>query len=434
MKYRTVFLVIALLLSGVMHAQNHPTAWWQSPISDSISAIPSIVFEDSMVYVDSIEKSELFTVISTYCNQQVPNESAVWHLMVNDSAMYGLTTQSIRSGHLSMRYRPYRTTGPIISTIQMTIPEESVAEHIGLYVGAMGDLPSTVGLSEVMCYNMRLSTSQSLSIQSYMAIKYGAMLGKVDYLDGHQNVVWDYARNRQHHHRIAGVATDSTYGLIKTHGHNLCDSSLLTIISDTLKQGEYILAGDDNGALSFEETDGTAILNRTWKVQTTAVTDDLPMVDIILDTALIPHAGGDSLYLVIDDQRYAPTRMAGGLCYRHIMIPADTAYIHFAKGMADEPPALTQRRDEQEEAGVLTREHTSINVYPNPNKGQYCIMVSNAQQAEVEIYDAKGRLVKTYYGTGSMSYSFNGRLPQGQTYFVSVRADGTSQTLKMIVE
>lgn len=434
-KVLNIVLSIMLLLPCLTQAQERPSVWWKSSGQDSINNHTAQIFRDSTAYVDSITASESIVIISVYKNITDTTESSVWHMMVNDSARYGITTEKLYTEYSTIRYRPYKTSGPIINTTQMTIPQESVSNQYHLYAGKMGDIESKIEMAELMCFNKMLLNTHLLSIQSYMAIKYGAMLGKVNYLDGHNNVVWDYSKNKLYHHRITGVATDSVYGLQQTISRNQCDSSILTLISDTLNQGEYIIIGDNNGTLDFEDIDGINYLNRVWKMQITSTIEDQPLVDILLDTTLIQHSGGDSLQLVIGEHQYLPQRRSGGLYYSHVMVPTDTAFIYFAKGLPQEDVMLTHFKEESEESNIEQGEpNTIIKVYPNPTKGQYSILVSNARAVEASIYDTKGTLVKTYNGKGSQNYSFNGILPQGQTYYVVVKTDNLSETIKMIVE
>ena len=434
-KVRTILFLSVLMMHPTIMAQGVPAAWWKSNGPITLNSQPVTEFQDSTILIDNIYSEGTLVFVATFKKGSSARESALWHMESNDSLLYGLTTENILAGGHAMRYRQYRTTGPIVNTTQLTLPKELAGTPCALYAGATDSLQSDALLAEVMCFDRQISDSQLLSIQSYMALKYGAMLGKVDYLDGNGDVIWNYTDNKAYHHRVGGVGTDTVYGLYQTSGRNQCDSSILTIFSDTLGPGEYVLAGDNGAALDFIEADGVRYLARQWKIQATNKTDDLPMVDIYIDTALISHAGADSLELMIGGLRYRPNPASGGLLYRHIMLPSDTSYIRFAKGLPSEEADMAHQ--ESGGPGAPSAEgtiDTQIRVFPNPTSGRYSILVTGADEADVQIYDSKGSQVNSYHGANSQIHMIEGVLPPGQTYYVVVRTDKESETIKLITQ
>lgn len=97
-----------------------------------------------------------------------------------------------------------------------------------------------------------------------MALKYGITLDYAAYISSAGDTLWHPIANEKYYHRIVGVGTDTIhrwYGTIS----QTKEGAVLLLQADSLGQGEYMLLGDDDGALTWQmETEDTYCLQRSW--------------------------------------------------------------------------------------------------------------------------------------------------------------------------
>ncbi len=177
---------------------------------------------------------------------------------------------------------------------------------------------SDVSVPEFFSFKRALSDAEIDRIESYLALKYGVTLGTAaeprSYVNSTNQAVW--TANRDYQHRVFGLGRDgSGQGLdqrvSKSTDQNPdnSSSSILTLATSPdfasanpggrqgLGDGQYLVLGDNNGALTFDPA--TKRLGRVWRAQNTGA---VGAVYLGFDTAQFPE--GKPGYVLIDATRY----------------------------------------------------------------------------------------------------------------------------------
>lgn len=69
-------------------------------------------------------------------------------------------------------------------------------------------------IPELIVFNRMLTPSERLRVESGLALRYGLTLSG-SYLDSRGNLIWDYASNKNYHHRVTGIIRDDGGNLLQ---------------------------------------------------------------------------------------------------------------------------------------------------------------------------------------------------------------------------
>ncbi len=153
----------------------------------------------------------------------------------------------------------------------------NTASGPGLVNGYIGRGFSTSGLAgyicEIICYNRSLTATEKASIYTYLSVKYGLTISIADH---------DYYDDATYTHDIFGIGRNSsTQGLNQSISSSENPDDMVRFSSpSSLENGDYLISGNDNGALTWASYGGSncAIshtLNRKWRAQETGETGAL---------------------------------------------------------------------------------------------------------------------------------------------------------------
>lgn len=440
-----LILATCLLLScNIAQGQNvsglpTPAFQWKCQSADSLLNFQPAT--TSPLYFDSIPYAEDYTIVVVY-KPVVDTEAAVWQLVFADSIVRGLTTERIVSDSTSIRYSQQSDRKPVIHTLRQSAPDISSA-NVRLSVG-----DGNIKVSEVLYFNHRLGNSALRRVQSALAIRYGITLGPVDYIGGNGNRVWQHRRDSaMFHHRITGVGSDTACNLHQLCSRSEMDGSVVTLSTDSLPQGAYLLVGDNDAPLTFQQKDGDVeTLARQWRVQASGAEG----VDFSLsfDTRRIPIPT-DSLVLLLDDNIALPSvTTTNEVRFNNLWLPSDTCTFTLARGTLLWQLAQSGAKGTKVHSGngddtvtksynTHTLTHSNIqtfSVFPNPTTGHFNIEVSGARQVQVTIYSLQGKVMSTYNDSNRDKYCFEGSLPSGNSYYATITTESGSQTMKLVVK
>lgn len=416
-----------------------PDFWWRSIEGDSTLNFnnTSIVGNGNAIRFDSIPYAKDYTMVVVY--QSLDGmESSVWRMEYADSvsqSVRGLTTERIVSDGISIRYSDSTVTYPAINTLRQSAPD-SVSAFVRLILG--GDtLDGTKKVSEIMYFTNRLGHSMLRRVQSALAVRYGVTLGPVDYLDGNGRKIWNYAESKNYHHRITGIGRDSTYQLNQLRSTSEMSESILTLTADSLKENSFLVVGDDNAPLVFNQIEQGEILQREWRMQATEMSGQ--DVSMIFDPRRLPSPN-DSLVLILDEELILPSSVTlNEVRYDHIVTPDSACTFTLGRGSLLWQEAQLKEQDTKNK-GMSKRSPSSqtvlseFNMYPNPTTGDYTIEVVGAEQVQVVVYTIQGKVVATFSDEEKTRYVFRGSLPSGNIYFATVTTENGSQTMKLVVK
>ena len=409
-----------------------PMWQWRCTNGDAIlNYNPAITVDrDHALTFDSIPYADRYTIIVVY-KPIIDTEAMVWRLNYDSASVRGLTTERIFFDSVFIRHADTTTGTPVINTLSQSAPY-STSPYISLTVG--GDtLSGKIKIAEILYFDHRLDNSMLRRIQSALAVRYGITLAPVDYVNGDGNTIWNHTDDGQFHHRVTGIGRDSTYGVYQLQSRSEMTSSLLTISTDSLDEGVFMICGDNDAPLYFETDGEVEQLNRKWKINCNSVDDRF--FHLIFDLRDL-STDFDSLVLLVDESAYLPYSVSSEeVVYKYVMFSTDTSMFTLARGSIFWQMVTSNGGSNN---GIHCNTRTSgaskSFVYPNPTSGEYTIEVSGASWVKVEIYDTHGRLMNGCVDSNKEHYFFNGNLPAGNSYYATITTENGIQTLKLIVK
>lgn len=418
---------LVLAASGNIHAQTEePLFHWRASSGDSLlNYNPAAFAGGGTLLQDSIPYAADYTVIVVYKPVQ-DTEALLWSIGYDDGCVRGFTTEHILTDSISIRYAQQTTATPAISTLRQSAPD-SVSPYAVLSVGGASKV------AELLYYGRRLGVAELRRVQSQLAVRYGITLGPVDWRIG-DSKVWTY--DSTYRYRVTGVGTDTASGLCQTSSLSEMDGALLSVASDTLPDGAFLLVGDDGGALVFDDDGEVQHLGRRWKIRATRACNEA--FTLTFDTRGFASAG-DTLVLLVDSNIYLPTTVLSDrvvysgvvFCESDGLLADTTAVCYMTLGRGGSLMSSAQHKSRRFTAGGDAGFKAYI--YPNPTSGRYALEVSGARQVIVTIYNVQGAIVATHSRTGGGACLFEGELPTGSVYYATVNTENGSQTLKLVV-
>jgi len=437
-KYRhltTAIIILLLIANAVAYGQNgrplpEPSFHWRYSGGDTLlNHNPALRAGDGVLAFDSLPYAGEYTLIAVYRPAR-DSETFLWRMTFGDSASRGLTSERIMSDSLSIRYAGYTTASPAISTLRQSSPD-STAPFVRLTVGGAGGLT----VSEILYYPMRLGNAALRKVQSFLAVRYGVTLGPVAYLDGTGRHVWDYADSGMYHHRVTGVGVDTLTGLCQLRSRSEMEGAVLTVSTDSLGAGSWLMLGDDDASLAFRQKGDAEILERSWKTQSIRTVGRT--FTLKFDTRGWSQPG-DSLVLLVDDTLYLPVRQGSdSVVFEGVVFPTDSSLFTLGRGSLFRQLAqpggkgLAPGRYAENGDGASSGRFTA-QVYPNPSRGWYTVEVEGAEQVRVTVYSTLGQEVATFSDDGHERYRFEGELPLDNVYYATVVTEKGSQTIKLV--
>jgi len=436
---------------AVVDVTPSPAFQWRCQSGNAvINHNPALHLDSVEMVFDSLPYAKDYTMIIVY-KPKACGETALWEMSYGDSATRGLTTERIMSDSISIRYAEQTDGSPAINTLRQSSPD-STMPYARLAVGGEGELD----VAEVVYFAERLGNAALRKVQSRLAVRYGITLGPVDYLDGAGCRIWDYADGGQYHHRVTGVGIDTLTGLRQLRSRSEMDGAVLAISTDSLGHGAFLMAGDNDAPLAFEQDGSIEILGRNWKIQSTNA--ETGLFSLAFDTRSVAMPG-DSLVLLVDcfgtgsadSYIYLPDSVAGdSLVFSGVRFPTDSSMFTLgrggvlwqmaqskgakgAKGGGAEPDDDGKRYGGGPADDVQGRFTTRL--FPNPTSGHYTLEVEGAGQVLVTVYNVQGAVMASYTSEGREGrHRFEGELPLGNVYYATVSTDNGSQTMKLVVK
>ena len=388
---------------------------------------------------DSIPYAKDYTVVVVY-KPVADTEAVVWRLLFPDDASRALTTEHIVTDTSRIRYAEHTSGRPLISTLRQSAPD-SLAPYVQLVVNP----DSLLRVAELLYFDHRLGSAALRRLQSELAIRYGITLGPVDYIDAAGTPVWTYRNNRDFHHRIAGIAHDTLYGLHQLRSRSEEPGGILTLAADSLRQGEYLLCGDNDGTLAFEYDGATELLNRQWKLQGRNMEERL--FSLAFDIRSVPPPA-DSLVLFVCDEPYLPSALSAAVArFDGLWLPSDSCLVRLARNPllwqlstfnfqfstpnSQFPIPNSQFSIPNSQLSIF---NSQFSIYPNPTTGHFSLEVRDAEWVQATVYNMQGAVEATFSDSGRGRYLFSGTLPPGNAYFVTVVTESHTRTMKITVK
>lgn len=407
--------------------------WRCSTGNTTLNYNPAVQVPGNVMFFDSVPYAKEYTMIVVY-KPVSREETSLWLMTFGDSTTRGLTTERIMSDSISIRYADQTDASPAINTLRQSSPDSTMP-----YVRLNVEGDSALKIAEIVYFPERLGNAALRKVQSLLAVRYGVTLGPVAYLDGAGRHIWDYADGGLFHHRVAGVGSDTLTGLHQMRSRSEMDGAVLTIAADSLEYGSFLMAGDNDAPLVFEQDGSIEILRRNWKVQSTKT--EGKQFSLTFDTRDIAMPG-DSLVLLVDNYIYLPDNFGGdSVVFSGVEFPADSSQFTLGRGAGFWQ--LAQSKGNKGAAGSAVdvgrdganvQSRFTTRIYPNPTSGHYVLDVEGADQVAVTIYNVHGNVMAAYASGGQDIHRFEGDLPSGNVYYATISTENGSQTMKLVVK
>lgn len=191
--------------------------------------------------------------------------------------------------------RSMSANGAAATVLGFTERITNYAGPYGIQLGAfLSDFTSGANIPEFIYYPFELTTQQKQRVNTYLAIKYGITL-QHNYLNTSGTILWNRTTNSAYNNRIFGIGREmaaeglnqkqSQSQMTGATGNNFLVLSKGAVTgtnasnTGVLSDGDYMIIGDDNGALAAQTTEipasfttaagcTAARITREWKVQT----------------------------------------------------------------------------------------------------------------------------------------------------------------------
>ena len=266
---KSIFIFISAI-ALTTYSQNgvystaHP-AIWHKP--DSLITMP---------LKDSVSWSDEYIVFSVVRSLHADSTNeCLWSFAEDDTVSYAVMTKGIYSlsTGVLLSHNPRNFSRWSIYSYHSGIRADSTKQRsfrIGKQIIFPHDtvltdtLHAHIEMEEIAYYDKRLSKQTSAAFLTYLALKYGITLDYAAYISPSSDTLWSPSSDRYYYNRVIGIGNDTVHQW-KTHISRSKEETVMHIQTDTLSPGEYILLGDDNGAMDWHpEPDGTHAIQRMW--------------------------------------------------------------------------------------------------------------------------------------------------------------------------
>ena len=300
-------------------------------------------------------------------------------------------------------------------------------------------------IAEAILYNQSQAGTNRSKIISYLALKYGITLGNtsnlVNYTSSGGTVYW--TGNSTYQNDVFGIGTDNGAGLVQAESNSMNNGSgngtgqsgkgNLILSSSSLTDQQFLMIGDDAGALTEETTNlptgtiGSKRVVRNWLVQNTgsvgAVNLSFDMTGLTLSggtTAanyrLLENSNTDATFATGTPTHYFPSSITGNLInFSSINLQNNTVFtlVTLAAG-ATLPAIWVSFTATKQGNGALLSWTTSDEI----NVAYYEV----EQSADGISYSSIGRVAADNMASNNYSFQVN-TLTNGSNFFRIKRVD-----------
>lgn len=405
---------------GVVH-------WHHATVGQVLNGNPT---QDlSTGYSDTLQIDSLddFYFLSVFDGSQTEGEKAIWRIEKSDSTELIHTTSRL-SDLRGIQYMNYATkvTEPQIYTYRHA-GKPAVGGRSGrrLIVGGRPsesipiDTPSG-RMAEYLLIRRTLSPLELGMVESYLSIKYGISLSRMSsYYTATGKEVWNPYRESGYNSHVIGMGVDSTSHLSQSATVNASDSTLRLTCSN-LRQGDYLLVGDNGQQALFERSGGRSELRRKWKVcqhpsgvvHTCGLEFSIGQ-NVTSSTLVVSHSDGTS------------DSIQSGQGIRFAGVPLRDGDVLSLQSVGETEPSAPQ-------------DYIRLSLSPNPVlAGEDCVASIRTQEVvkvRINVYSGDGRLLSSQVHGGSSSYDITLPMIEKGIKIIEAETRGISVREKLITK
>lgn len=395
-------------------------------------------------------------------------ENGLWKIALDSSWQVGLSSQCILNEHGNIYYDSVNQQGYVINFLSQAFGRQNDADSIrhsdfksSLILGSYATIPFSGKLSEFVFFNHRIGDTAIVQWLSYLALKYGITLKKMNYLDSKGRCIWHYDTAKAFSYSIAGIGRDSIMGLNQKQTY-FADQQIVFGLGDmaydnesnplTMSNEEYIIMGMDstaNAISSLYLSDGRelAVMGKSL-VQVSANNPSRYSTFLRLDSALVKaysptlviDRSGTGEYPLDETVFLYPDSIdsSGFVFFQNIQWDMDgsgmDAFCILLQSM--DTSSNEMRKSTMSNENIKSIQNGNYySLTPNPNRGNYSIEISFIENSDVhvKICTLDGKLVKSFTGQGQSNYIFEDCQRSNGLYLIDIQSSLEHKVLKMVV-
>jgi len=410
------------------------------------------------------KKSPLI-VFTVYKPMDQSNENGVWSLRLDTAGQVKLTTQKLGVFGNDNLYSDSTSTEPVLNLLKLSWRGKDIDTNVSrLYIAGTDSLNFEGKFAEYMLFDSTLKQKEILRIHTYLAIKYGINIRELNYVNSTDSVIWNYETDSLYSNNIAGIGKDSLLLVDQKQSCGRGGEANLTIAANqvygtneennaVINEMDYLIWGDNGKALNSFSS-GDSLSQCAWLMKKSGNTASNISTQLIIHAPEISDAMTLSLIISRETDFTFPMYMV------ETALPdsADTLgnyYFSGSNGDIDnsgsdaftfqltDTASVNERSQIAQDAGSSDTENnqnnvaiSSIDVFPNPTRGDYAVDVRLTQISDVfiSIQDEGGKIVSKTKHSGASSYLVRGQLTQKGCYLIKAEIASESKTTKLIVQ
>ena len=413
---KVIFLIVCLLVVCCTSAQDI----WHRP--DSLLTFP---------LTDSIPATDKYSVYVVLRSLDPDTSQLLWGITENDTLRTGILTDGlftegagiIRSdsprdfSHWSIYY--YHT-GCRMDT------SKRYALHLGAAMACWQDsvpqarqLTANIAMDEFAYFSKPLRRTESASFLTYLALKYGITLDGAPYVTPQGDTLWSVAQDRNYYHRVTGIGADSVHQWTAIRSESK-EGAEMRIVCQGLREGEYMLAGDNDGGLyGILQANGLYRMERQWRLRKQSQSPQT----VTIEWNARDVNTSDSMILVVADVneretgRYLPAHIVGDSVYVYPLTVSDTLLT-----LQLESPHAISDRSTSRKAPKNNSPTAGLTAYYGESGRIVVGGLSVERRYDYYLYDSSGKLVQVLAEVVGNEV-LTGTLPPG-VYHIEVVREG----------
>lgn len=393
------------------------------------------------------------------------DEAGIWSLRLDSAGQVKLTSQKLGYFGRDNLYNDSTSTEPVLNLLKMSWKGKDIDTNVSrLYLAGTDSLDFRGKFAEFMFFDSTLKQNEILRIHTYLAIKYGINIEELNYVNSVDSVLWNCATDSLYSHNIAGIGKDSLLLIDQKQscGHggeaNLsiaagwhCETNAINQMN--IDEMDYLIWGDNGNKLTTFSP-GDSLSQCKWLMKRSGSSASGISTQLILHAPEISEEWTLNLVISRETDFMFPMNMVeiafadsvdslGNYYFSGINWDVDhSGSDAFTFQLTDtatvnmrSQTAQTNGSSNSNQSGLIA-DISSIDVYPNPTKGEFMIDVklSHSGKVLVSIQDEGGKIVSRTQYDGSAYYSIKGTLTAKGCYLIKAETDSGSKTTKLIVQ
>lgn len=383
--------------------------------------------------------------------------SGIYNIRFDSAGFSRLTTTSFKSNEMEIFYNDSTQIKPVINKSVLFWKSRNIDSNlVSFSLFGNDSLPYSGQFSEIIIMDTTLTEDDDEKIQTYLALKYGISLLKLNYRNSSGKIIWN--TNNGFSYDIAGIGRDDSLQLYQkqTRGNNKITVSLgkpkgLNSLNTCIIPDEQFLIWGHNGEPMEVDPDTmdhscySNLLKRHWKIRFTGdsattlnplLIFDATAFDSSSTVSLVQHSDSNYFDKSSSLVYYPDSVIDQNYYFSNIQWDTDTSGSDYFTFKIDSASAMfysltdTTRQDTPGDDAEAT-----YSLFPNPSTGDFAVSCSSTEPVTVHmaIFDLNGRLVeKAEPMDGKYTYR-QFHIDEPGTYFVQIAGPSQTKTFKIII-